>query len=94
MDDARNREQRLTFSAPDDRASEIVLEPWGEQHHVSAGEEIEIVAEGPAGGAFEVELEFEGDLPRLSIWAWQGATARVEQNPTRSPDAVSARAGR
>jgi hypothetical protein len=79
MADPKQTQQRLTFKAPEDRATELVLEPWGEQHRLPAGSEVDVVAEGPEGGSFEVELEFEGDLPRLSVWAWHGATAHVTE---------------
>lgn len=62
---------RLTHSGP--KGTTLVLEPWGEVHHLSPNTTLEIVGEGPEGDTLEIEAT--GDS--LVAYGWPGSVVHV-----------------
>lgn len=60
---------RIANSFPHDVV--FVLEPWGEEHAFPVGDVIEVVANGPAPGALDLDVTPEA----ITVWAWAGSTA-------------------
>jgi hypothetical protein len=68
----------------------IVIEPWGEIYELVPADRLDVVAEGPDGGALEVDFQ----AGKVIVWAWPGSTVRLFRDGveiggdrTRSPSA-------
>lgn len=59
-------------------AMPFYLEPWGEEYVLAPGAAIEIVAEGPAGDALEVELADD----HITVYGWPGSVVTLFQQGT------------
>lgn len=57
--------------------SYVAIEPWGEEVPLRKGDQLHIVARGPAE-AGDMQLAYEGDA--LFLYAWRGSTISLTLN--------------
>jgi hypothetical protein len=55
----------------------VILEPWGDEVAISAGDVVDILAVGPMNGAL---LETETIDAGMVVWAWAGTLLDVRLN--------------
>ncbi len=66
----------LKLTNTHDRVLTVNLQPWNRQHLLQPGKSCEIVVEGAAAGAVELEWSRE----RVTLYGWPSSTVTVFEN--------------